>query len=348
MYKYSLHKKSIKQICPSCGEKRFVRYVNNENNQFLSDKIGRCDREQSCGYHYTPKHYFNDIKKDYTPFISNTILHNRTQQIISFHENEELELSLNNYDRNNFVKFLKSKLDIKKVDEMINEYRVGTHSNKYYGTIFWQLDSQNKIRGGKIISYDNSGKRTKYINWVHSDNIKQNKVKDFNLKQCLFGEHLLSNYTKPIAIVESEKTACIMSLLFEKYLWLATGSLQGLNEEKINTLKNRKIILYPDLGIEGKNGSPFNKWNSISDKLKAKGFDIQTSSLLEEKGTEIDRENGLDIADYFLKSIEQKPEKIISKTNQDLLKMYMKNKHFKTLIEVFNLTDINGNMIRFE
>ena len=110
IYKYSLHKKSTKHTCPSCGEKRFVRYINNENNQFLSDKVGRCDREQSCGYHYTPKHYFNDIKKDYTPFISSTILQNRTQQIISFHENKELKLSLNNYDKNNFVQFLKFKI----------------------------------------------------------------------------------------------------------------------------------------------------------------------------------------------------------------------------------------------
>ena len=38
-----------------------------------------------------------------------------------------------------------------------------------------------------------------YVSWVHTE---LNLV-DYNLKQCLFGEHLLSdNPAKPIAIVE--------------------------------------------------------------------------------------------------------------------------------------------------
>ena len=58
----------------------------------------------------------------------------------------------------------------------------------------------------------------------------------------------MNSSSKTIAIVESEKTACIMSMLFEKYLWMATGSLNGLNYNKIKPLKKRAIILYPDLG----------------------------------------------------------------------------------------------------
>ena len=59
--------------------------------------------------------------------------------------------------------------------------------------------------------YDSTtGHRTKeprsYVSWVHTE---LNLV-DYNLKQCLFGEHLLSdNPAKPIAIVESEKSALI-------------------------------------------------------------------------------------------------------------------------------------------
>ena len=136
-------------------------------------------------------------------------------------------------------------------------------------------------------------------------------------------------------------------LMFEKYLWLATGSLQGLNTKKIEVLKNRTIILYPDLGIESKNGSPFTKWKSTSEELKIKGYDIKTSNLLEEKGSRIEREKGFDIADYFLKNLTKKPPKIISNSNQKILKMYMKNKKIKTLIEVFDLTNLNGKPITF-
>ena len=97
-----------------------------------------------------------------------------------------------------------------------------------------------------MILYKN-GKRTKNINWVHAYQIKQKIISEFNLNQCLFGEHLLNESDKDIAIVESEKTACIMSIHFDKYIWMAAGSLSGLNEEKLTPLKNRKIVLYPDL-----------------------------------------------------------------------------------------------------
>ena len=347
IYKYSLHSKSIKHICPNCGKKRFVRYIDNENNQFLSDKVGRCDREQSCGYHYTPRHYFKDNKQDYKPILPNTILKNSIQQMANFHKNEELELTLNNYEKNNFVKFLKLKFDNKKVNEMIQQYKIGTQSNKFYGTIFWQIDSENTIRGGKIINYENSGKRTKYINWVHAVNIKQKKIENFNLEQCLFGLHLIKSSSKVIAVVESEKTACIMSMLFEKYLWMATGSLSGLNQKKIEPLKKRSIILYPDLGENLNNLSPYLKWKQKCEELKAKGFDIKISDLLEQNATHHDRKKGLDIADYFIENQNTKPTKIITKENQKILKMYMKNKNIKTLIEVFDLTNLNGKAIIF-
>jgi hypothetical protein len=347
IYKYSLHRKSTKHVCPNCGKKRFVRYIHNENNQFLSNKVGRCDREQSCGYHYTPKHYFKDNKQDFKPILQNTTLKNNIQQKASFHKNEELELTLNNYEKNNFVKFLKLKFDHKNVYEMIKQYKIGTQSSKFYGTIFWQIDSENTIRGGKIINYDSSGKRTKYINWIHAVNIKQKKIENFNLEQCLFGLHLIKSSSKVIAIVESEKTACIMSMLFEKYLWMATGSLNGLNEKKLKPIKHRTIILYPDLGIDNGKGTPFLQWKQKSEALNKLGFNIKVSDLLEQKSTHDDRKSGLDIADYFIESFNKKPTKIITKENEILMNIYMKNKNIKTLIEVFDLTNLNGSEINF-
>lgn len=346
MYKYSLHKKSVKHKCPQCKKSRLVLYIDTENDNYLSFKVGRCDREVNCGYHLTPKAYFKNQNIPYTPFA------NKNQPIevkkTSFHSVNELKDTLDNYDKNNFIQFLESKFNSEQVSTLLNDYKIGTATSWNNGTIFWEIDSEGKIRGGKIILYSKQGKRTKYINWKHSLKIKKGEIDSFNLSQCFFGEHLLSKYDKPIAIVESEKTACIMSILFEKYLWLASGSLGGLNAKKIEVLKNRTIILYPDLGLEGKNGSPYIKWKSTSEELKLKGYDIKVSNLLEEKGSRIEREKGFDIADYFLKSIEEKPKRIISKTNQKALNMYMKNKHIKTLIEVFNLTDIKGNVIRFE
>lgn len=344
MYKYSLHKKSIKHKCPQCKKNKLVLYIDTENNSFLSPKVGRCDREINCGYHLTPKTYFKNQNTPYKPLLNQKI--SLEIKEINFHSLNELNSSLTNYDKNNFIKFLKSKFNSEQVLTLINDYKIGTATSWNNGTVFWQIDCENKIRGGKIVLYANQGKRTKYINWIHSLNIKRRKINSFNLSQCFFGEHLLSKYDRPIAIVESEKTACIMSILFEKYLWLASGSLGGLNERKIKALENRKIILYPDLGIENINGSPYTKWKKICEELKFNGYDIQVSKLLEEKGSKIEREKGFDIADYFLKNIEEKPKTIKSKTNNMLLKMYMKNKSLKSLIEVFELTDLNGIKIK--
>ncbi|WP_051435808.1 DUF6371 domain-containing protein [Tenacibaculum sp. 47A_GOM-205m] len=348
MYKYTLHKKSTKHTCPKCGKKRFVLYIDNETGQYLSEKVGRCDREINCGYHHPPKQYFQNNGETYNYIINDANKLAIENLETSYHSDSDLDSSLNNYDKNQFIKFLTSKIDKVKVQKMITDYRIGTADFWNNGTIFWQIDKNNQIRGGKIIIYSTDGKRTKYINWVHSYLMKNKKVDNFNLKQCLFGEHLLSKYSKPIAIVESEKTACIMSMLFDKFLWLATGSLSGLSLSKIESLKDRKIILYPDLGIKKQNLSPFIKWKEKSIEYQKKGFDILVSNLLEQKCSQSDRKKGLDIADYFLENLNIKPRKIESKSNSNLLKMYMKNKNIKTLVEVFELTNSSGRRIKID
>jgi hypothetical protein len=121
---------------------------------------------------------------------------------------------------------------------------------------------------------------------------------DFNLQQCFFGEHLLKIYNhKQVAIVESEKSAIIASCLMPELIWLAAGSLNGLSIEKCKVLKNRAAILYPDLGA-------YEKWNEIAIEIrKICNCNISVSSLLEVESTNIDKQNGFDIADYIICSI---------------------------------------------
>ena len=51
-----------KTTCPQCGRRHcFVRYVDTQNNcAYVSDTCGRCDHEQSCGYHLRPSEFFHD------------------------------------------------------------------------------------------------------------------------------------------------------------------------------------------------------------------------------------------------------------------------------------------------
>ena len=139
-----------------------------------------------------------------------------------------------------------------------------------------------------------TGKRVKepfnHITWVHA----ALKMPEFELRQCLFGEHLLTlEPLKPVAIVESEKTAVIASVYLPRFVWLAVGSLSNLNAEKCLVLKGRNIVLFPDL-----NG--FDKWNSKAKELSHIAR-LVVSDLLERKASETERKQGLDLADYLIK-----------------------------------------------
>ncbi|MFI8380006.1 DUF6371 domain-containing protein [Leeuwenhoekiella sp. NPDC079379] len=267
------------------------------------------------------------------------------EQETSYHSLKELQSTLVNNAENNFIQFLYKMFDQFNVDKMLRDYRVGTAVSWHNATVFWQIDQEEKIRGGKIISYNKMGKRTKYINWIHATQIKNKEINSFHLKQCLFGLHLTNQAQKVIAIVESEKTACIMSLLFDKYIWLAAGSLSGLTESKLKPLRDRKIILYPDLGISEKTKSPFEQWCLKQKYFEKKGFDVAISDLLERKGNEMHKREGYDLADYFLENNSNKPRKLISGHHQKYISLYMKNKNLKTLIDVFDLEDENGDQI---
>lgn len=90
-----------------------------------------------------------------------------------------------------------------------------------------------------MLYYPETGKRVKepynHISWVHS----LIPHKDFNLCQCFFGEHLINkDKTKPIALVESEKTALIASYYLPQFLWIASGGKNGcFNTKSLSVLK---------------------------------------------------------------------------------------------------------------
>ncbi|NIJ45657.1 hypothetical protein FHR24_002125 [Wenyingzhuangia heitensis] len=335
MYKYSLDKSPKKFECPQCLKKRLVRYIDTETDDYVDHKVGRCDREINCGYHYTPKMYFeqNNVSfKNY--YIPNNV---KKEIVTSYHSKEELKLTLDNFKKNNFVKFLNQIFNKEQVLSIINNYKIGTASYWYNGTVFWQIDNDHKIRSGKIISYQESGKRTQYVYWVHSYQIKKGIKSHFNLKQCLFGEHLVKSKNQTIAIVESEKTACIMSQIFDKYTWLACGNLSGLLEEKLRVIKQHKIILYPDLGLDKGNGSPFLRWSLQKDRLNKLGYHISISDLLEENGTDNQKRKGFDIADYFVNQSQN--EEIVIKTTEDLIyqKIKKRSPNIDCLRSVFDI-----------
>ena len=162
----------------------------------------------------------------------------------------------------------------KRVEEVLTAYRIG-HSQKNGMTIFWQIDTEGKVRTGKMMKYypeghpkfghrDKEGGYT--FDWIHSALFRDRRHPEYDedkqeMKQCYFGMHLLNAYKvknvdQAVCIVESEKTAVIMAAAYgnnAKQVWMACGGLENLNRDKLAPIieQGRRSILYPDRdGVE--------------------------------------------------------------------------------------------------
>lgn len=217
---------------------------------------------------------------------------------VSFIDYEIYERSLKGYENNNLIKYLDTIFGIDKVNHLIDLYSIGT-SSRYGGgtTVYWQIDSNDNIRAGKLIKYAENGHRIHgKNNWVHSIL----KLDNFNLKQCLFGEHILKHAPDAtVCIVESEKTAIIAAAILPDKVWLATGGAENLSKDKMKVLRGRNVILFPDAS---KDGRIYNKW-----KQKADEFGFDCSDYLERYATDEQKAQGVDIADFLSKPDEVKP-----------------------------------------
>ena len=301
-----------RHTCPHCGRKRcFTLYVD-ENGAPLDETVGRCDHESSCGYHYTPKQYYQDhpgitTGKDWGQDTATRPLRPAkpaTTKLCTLPENIVLRSVRHRLD-SDLVTFLRTILDPGTIDSLIEQYRIGVTRSR--DTIFFQIDIKGQCRTGKIMKYNpDTGHRIKddtvpgRITWVHSMMKQSGQLpQDWELTQCLFGEHLLSqDPDNPVALVESEKTAIICAGLMPKYTWLATGGKSQLNQARLSVLKDRKTIAFPD--IDG-----YEEWARKLTELP--GQHITVSPILQYNATSEDREAHIDIADWLIRHLVNPP-----------------------------------------
>ena len=231
---------STRHTCPNCHRQRcFSKYIDTEKQIWFPDYVGRCDHEQKCGYHFTPRDYFEQNPSEKEKFAENsfgsyTPIKEVKPIAISYMDLDIVNQSLRGYLANKLFQFLSVQFGETETFKLMKRYKVGT--SKYWdgATVFWQTDNQNKVRTGKIMLYNSeTGKRVKepynHVTWVHSVLHKG----DYNLKQCFFGEHLLSeDKSRPVALVESEKTAIIASYYLPQFLWIASGGKFRIDDHR--------------------------------------------------------------------------------------------------------------------
>lgn len=327
-----------RHTCPECGKRReFTRYVDALGVIQFPDYVGKCNREMNCGYHFPPRSYFQqagiqfdregNVINPFTRQPATPIKYNSTR--ISHATPLEgtcispviMQRSLADYDNNNLAKFLLGRFGSEISEKVLRHYHVGTSKHWAGATVFWQVDGLGKVRSGKVMLYDSAtGRRDKREpfkpTWAHS----LLRLPDFQLRQCFFGEHLLTTLPgRVVAVVESEKTALIASIYFAPlgYTWLATGGKSFPALERWEPLRNRKIMLFPDAGLpKGTNTkTPFQEWSEKAGELHRAGFQATVSDLLERRANMEEKENGADLADFLLRFDPkefQRPQKAVT------------------------------------
>ena len=273
-FRFHLKKGGKKLTCPSCGKKgKFVPYVDENENIVDAEKWGRCERIQSCQYLEYPR-----IKDN------NWVAPQRKHVITpepEYVSRDIVEMTFRNFNQNVFFMYLVKTFGREMAYDLQSQYNIGTASGG--GTIFWQQDGDGNFRTGKVIYYNENGRRNHdRKSWFVHSKIKQN----FSYQQCFFGLHLADG-TKPVALCESEKTAVMMSVYQPDFVWLASGGSEMLSPLRLAELK-RLDKVFADNG-------QFEKWQE-----KTRNYERQMDVTVDMAVTDGLLEKGSDILDLVL------------------------------------------------
>lgn len=327
VFRYILEKGSRKHICPECGKKTFVRYVDEITGEYLPERYGRCDREQNCAYHLNP--YADGYGKNESDQYKAPVIRKTRPATRPVHFDFETYKTVQapaRYAENVFLQNLIHRVPFPfspaQVNEVAQLYQLGTVVQGYMAgaVAFPFIDKAGNIRAVQVKQFDetNHTTRTSFLHSIIARHHTQHGQKlpgwleaytkqDNKRITCLFGAHLLSRYhSNPVALVEAPKTAVYGTLYFgmpqsdNDLIWLAVYNKSSFSFDKVSALKGRTVFVFPDLS---KDGSTFKEWQS-----KARDFEKRLpgtcfifSDLLEQFASEQDKQKGSDIADYLIR-----------------------------------------------
>ena len=188
-------------------------------------------------------------------------------------------------------------------------YRLGMSRDG--GVIFWQIGHLDQVYDGKVMYYHPDCHRDHghLPTWVSyelnrfylSDDPKL--MAELQTTHCLFGMHLLDDNRyrdMPVAVVEAEKTAVILSEIYTDTLWMATGGMNELTPTKLFPLRGRPITLYPDTDPDGQ---AYTTWYQLCRQAERfLGQRIHISPLLELSASPDQKRRKIDLLDYCLEA----------------------------------------------
>lgn len=253
-------KKQTGMKCPKCGSTQFENYVDSYSGFCLDYSVGRC-YSPKCGYDLSPEAYIKEITEEKKEFTIVDFLFNPKPN--NFNTINPVYLMDTIGLDSNFLVYLRSEFSADEVLKAVYDYMISATDDKK--TIFWRIDRFGRILMGKSMSYKSIFSEEKTdecefiyntpsMDWLNDYGLKQEDLdkdynKDLEMGQCLFGEHLIRQYpNKPIAIMESEFDAIILSLSVPNFNFMAIGEFENFNSKNINPFKDNLIVALPNSG----------------------------------------------------------------------------------------------------
>ena len=200
-----------------------------------------------------------------------------------------------------------SRLTVEQMHHAAEHYYLGkTRSGR---PIFWMIDDTLDPQDARIVGFDSSD------TWI-STLLKAREpfIQYWCPTHCLFGLHQLSTdsklstlnsqLSKPVAIVESEQNAVILSELFPEYIWMAYVTVAHLQVELFAPLEGRTVTLFPctDPGM-----SNYIFFDDLATAVRKRypSINISVDSTLEDNATDEQKSRCIDLVDFLLESLQQ-------------------------------------------
>jgi len=313
-FKYKFDKSSRKYLCPGCGKKKLVRYVDSVTGELQPEQFGRCDRQDSCGYYMYPKSDRIDTVNLAKSLAIRRESHSQSEKKQVFIPKDALKTTLGGYNECTFFTYLSNRgVPENLLEEIISMYLLGTiQSGHLRGALTIPYINENdQVAFVQVKQFDERNKtvKTSALHSLIKDKPGNQWVEEYEKNElkvsCFFGSHLLKKYPKnPIAIVEAPKTAIYGTCYYgvpkddNDLLWLAVYNKSSLTEDKFKVLKGRNIVVFPDLSDDG---GTYNEWKKkvelFANKLpKTK---VLVNDFLEQYAPNELRQAGGDFADYL-------------------------------------------------
>ena len=100
-----------------------------------------------------------------------------------------------------------------------------------------------------------------------------------------------------VAVVESERSAVILSEVLPEYIWMASVYPMNLNVRTLQPLCGRRVVLFPPTD---ETGETFLAWVEVADQARRMlHLDVSVSTVLEERATEEQKRRKIDLIGFL-------------------------------------------------